>query len=245
MSEYNYNEKYFETIDDEHKAYWLGFLYADGYVEPIYRKDKIKAFRIEIGLSIEDKHHLELFLQDIESNVPISERSQKIGDKIYSTCRVRVNNTKMCRDLINLGCTTRKSLTLEFPSGDIVPKEYLKDFIRGYFDGDGCISYSERNYIDKRNNKQYTQKNIILSFIGTHNFLNSLLEILSDNDINFSFSKKPNCGKASEIRLTRHYDILNLYHYIYNDATIFLNRKKDKFINAFNKLNIQKSASYL
>ena len=39
MSEYNYNEKYFETIDSEHKAYWLGFLYADGYVEPIYRKE--------------------------------------------------------------------------------------------------------------------------------------------------------------------------------------------------------------
>ena len=80
MSEYNYNEKYFETIDNEHKAYWLGFLYADGYVEPIYRKNKIKAFRIEIGLSIEDKHHLELLLQDIESDVPISERNQKIGN---------------------------------------------------------------------------------------------------------------------------------------------------------------------
>ena len=59
MSEYNYNEKYFEVIDNEHKAYWLGFLYADGYVEPIYRKDKIKAFRIEIGLCAEDKAHLE------------------------------------------------------------------------------------------------------------------------------------------------------------------------------------------
>lgn len=245
MSEYNYNEKYFETIDNEHKAYWLGFLYADGYVEPIYRKDKIKAFRIEIGLSIEDKHHLELLLQDIESDVPISERNQKIGNKTYSTCRVRINNTKMCRDLINLGCTTRKSLTLEFPSENIVPKEYLKDFIRGYFDGDGCISYSERDYVDKRNNKQYTQKNIVSSFIGTHDFLSDLSEILSDNDINFSFNKKPNCGKASEIRLTKHSDILNLYRYIYNDATIFLSRKKEKFINAFDKLNIQIPASYL
>lgn len=244
MSEYNYNEKYFETIDSEHKAYWLGFLYADGYVEPIYRKDKIKAFRIEIGLSVEDKYLLELFLKDIESNVPISERNQKIGNKTYSTCRVRVNNTKMCKDLIGLGCTTRKSLTLEFPSENIVPKEYLKDFIRGYFDGDGCISYSERNYVDKRNNKQYTQKNIVSSFVGTYNFLNSLSDILSNKDINFSFNKNSNCGQASEIRLTKHSDILNLYHYIYKDATIFLNRKKEKFINAFDKLNIQISASY-
>lgn len=244
MSEYNYNEKYFETIDDEHKAYWLGFLYADGYVEPIYRKDKIKAFRIEIGLSIEDKHHLELFLDDIKSDTPITERNQKIGDKNYMSCRVRVNNTKMCKDLISLGCTTRKSLTLEFPSENTVPQKYLKDFIRGYFDGDGCISYTERNYVDKRNNKQYTQKNIISSFVGTYNFLNSLSEILSNNDINFYFSKKHNCGKASEIRSTKHSDILNLYHYMYEGATIFLNRKKEKFINAFDKLNIQISASF-
>lgn len=158
MSEYNYNEKFFEKIDDEHKAYWLGFLYADGYIEPIYRKDKIKAFRIEIGLSIKDKNHLEKFLIDIDSNAPISYRKQMLGEKEYLSCRVRINNTKICKDLMRLGCTTRKSLTLEFPSENILPSKYLKDFIRGYFDGDGCISYSERNYIDKRNNKKYTQK---------------------------------------------------------------------------------------
>ena len=61
MSEYNYNEKYFEEINTERKAYWLGFLYADGYIEPIYRKEKIKAYRIEVGLSIIDKNTLEKF----------------------------------------------------------------------------------------------------------------------------------------------------------------------------------------
>ena len=238
MSEYYYNEKYFEVIDNEHKAYWLGFLYADGYVEPIYRKDKIKAFRIEIGLCAEDKSHLEKLIKDIDSNVKISERNQRVGEKEYKTCRVRINNTKMCRDLINLGCTTRKSLTLSFPNTSIVPNEFVKDFIRGYFDGDGCISYSERNYIDKRNNKEYTQKNIVSSFIGTKDFLTKLIDVLLEYNIGFSFNKTANCGNACEIRLTKHSGLLNLYHYIYDDATIFLDRKREKFLNALNKFNI-------
>lgn len=245
MSEYYYNEKYFEKIDNEHKAYWLGFLYADGYIEPIYRNNKIKAFRIEIGLSSTDKQHLECFINDIESNVPIKEKIQKINNQEYLSCKVRINNTKMCKDLINLGCTTKKSLTLTFPTIDQVPLVYVKDFIRGYFDGDGCISYSERNYIDKRNNKQYLQKNIVSSFIGTQNFLLDVINILSAYNINFKYNKNPHCGSACEIRLTKHSELVNLFCFLYKDSTIYLSRKKEKFLYAFDKLNIKIPASYL
>lgn len=244
MSEYNYNEKYFEIIDTENKAYWLGFLYADGYIEPIYRKEKIKAFRIELGLSSLDECHLEKFLLDLSSNAPITQRIQKINNEEYNSSRVRINNTKMCKDLIKLGCTTKKSLTLEFPNSDIVPIGLLSHFIRGYFDGDGCIHYSERNYIDKRNNKEYVNKQLITSLVGTSNFLEELLSILKNANINFDFCNS-NCGKALEIRVCRHNDILNFYSYIYNNANIFLSRKKDKFEYAFQKLNIIIPASLL
>ena len=66
MSEYYYNKDYFKIINNEHKAYWLGFLYADGYVEPIYRKDKIKAFRLELSLQESDEDMLLLFKKDID-----------------------------------------------------------------------------------------------------------------------------------------------------------------------------------
>ncbi len=245
MSEYNYNEKYFEQIDSEDKAYWLGFLYADGYIEPIYRKEKIKAMRIEIGLSSCDKYHLIKFINDIESNVPITDRDIKVNGSICKTSRVRINNTKMCRDLITIGCTTKKSLTLKFPSTDIIPHNLLRHFIRGYFDGDGCISYSERNYIDKRNNKEYVQKNIVSSIVGTKNFLSSIILQLNEYNINFKLNEKSNCGNASEIRLTKHNDLLNLYIYLYSNASICLSRKKDKFNYALNKLNIEIPATCL
>ena len=241
MSEYNYNEKYFEKIDSEHKAYWLGFLYADGYIEPIYRKEKIKAFRIEIGLSEVDIEILYKFINDIESNVPITKRESIVGDKVYNTCRIRINNTKMCKDLMSLGCVNCKSLTLEFPNETIVPENLLNHFIRGYFDGDGCISYRESKCIT--NDKEYNKKYIVSSIVGTYNFLDNLKNILNRYDVNFKFNKSSNCGKASEIRLERQYELLNFYNYIYNDATIYLNRKKEKFENAFLSLNIKKSAT--
>ncbi len=45
----------------------------------------------------------------------------------------------MCNDLIGHGATIRKSLTLTFPTH--LDEKLIKHFLRGYFDGDGCINY--------------------------------------------------------------------------------------------------------
>ena len=82
MSEYYYNKDYFKIINNEHKAYWLGFLYADGYVEPIYRKDKIKAFRLELSLQESDEDMLLLFKKDIETNVAIQQAYAFTADAV-------------------------------------------------------------------------------------------------------------------------------------------------------------------
>ena len=47
--------------------------------------------------------------------------------------------------MCNLGCTPRKTYNLTFPNDDIVPKEFKRDFIRGFFDGDGCICVTQNN----------------------------------------------------------------------------------------------------
>lgn len=234
MSEFSYNEKYFEKIDSEHKAYWLGFLYADGYVEPIYRKDKIKGFRIEIGLSEIDRYLLEAFASDIETNAKITDKINTANGKEYRSCRLRVNNTKMCRDLMALGCTTKKSLTLTFPSCNILPREYIRHFIRGYFDGDGCVHYKERCVIDNRNNKKYNRTDLLVAIVGTKDFLIELSKVLEQENIYFRFNKYGHCGQSFEIRLNKRNELFAFYNYLYSDATIFLERKKGKFELAFN-----------
>ena len=73
---YSLDENYFKVIDTEDKAYWLGFLYADGSITRFYKTDKktgekvIRSLSLELGLQSGDKHHLEKFLESIKCNVP-------------------------------------------------------------------------------------------------------------------------------------------------------------------------------
>ena len=147
MSKYTYNKNYFKQITTETQAYWLGFLYADGCISRFYRNEKLKSMSLELTLQSNDIKHLENFRNDLEANIPIQ---HKIISNKYEADRIVINCTYMCQDLINLGCTPTKSLTLEFPNNEIVPKHLLKHFIRGYFDGDGGISYTEGEYYNSQ-----------------------------------------------------------------------------------------------
>lgn len=239
MSKYTYNKNFFEVIDNEVKAYWLGFLYVDGCIERLFRNEKLKAMTLELNIQSGDKGHLFKFLKDIESNVPIVDKINKIKDKEYSSCKVRVNNTNICRDLIKLGCIPQKSLILKFPTLNQVPKHLVLHFIRGYFDGDGCVSYNENPYIDKRNNKSYINKNLIISFVGTYEFLQSLSSLLEEYGITCGDIKHGNCGKAFELRIYRNNNIYNFHKLLYDNASVFLKRKYEKFQFAFKQLNFK------
>ena len=63
MSKYTYNENYFKIIDSEEKAYWLGFLYADGCITRFYRNEKLKSMSLELTLQSNDIEHLKKFLK--------------------------------------------------------------------------------------------------------------------------------------------------------------------------------------
>lgn len=237
-SKYSYDKDFFETIDNQEKAYWLGFLYADGSITRFYRNEKLKSMSLELTLKESDEGHLFRFLSDLNSNVPIQTRKHSIQNKEYISKRVVINNTKMCRDLIKLGCTPQKSLTLEFPSSDIVSEDFLLSFIRGYFDGDGCVHYSEGMYYHKNKGKEYSQKSFVVSIVGTYEFLNSLKKILHNNNINSNEIKSGNTGKAYELRLTDRHNIKNFYDLIYKNTNTYLKRKKEIFEYAFEKFNI-------
>jgi intein-encoded DNA endonuclease-like protein len=144
----------------------------------------------------------------------------------------------MCRDLIKLGCVNNKSLILKFPNDDIIPKHLIRHFIRGYFDGDGCVYYKEGEKIDSRNKKKYKYKRLMVSIVGTESFLNSLIDIFKQHNINFKFDYSSNCGKAFEIRLYKKDELFDLYDFLYRDETICLNRKYDKFQYAYQRMNV-------
>lgn len=226
MSKYYYNKDYFKKIDTSEKAYWLGFLYADGCITRFYRNEKLKSMSLELTLQDEDCNHLIKFKNALESNVPIQ---HKVIRNKYKSDRIVINCTSMCRDLIELGCTPVKSLTLEFPNNNILPDKYLRDFIRGYFDGDGGVSYTEGEYFNSARNKYYKQYNYRCYFCGNEQFLTKLKEVLNSNGISTSDLKKDNRSQAVNIYIYGSDNIDKLQKYLYTDNCVNLSRKFDKF----------------
>lgn len=195
------NDTLFEKIDNEEKAYWLGFLYADGNV--VYNILKTE-YRIELGLSIKDYSHIEKFKKFLNCNNKI-----KIRDKTKS-CRIQICSKKMCEDLIKLGCFPKKSLILKFPNNNQVPEYLIKHFIRGYFDGDGCIS------IDNKKNTFST------SLLGTFEFTNYITKKYN------STLNKYHINNTYTLRFKVKDALIFLYD-IYNNSNIYLDRKFEKY----------------
>lgn len=222
MSKYTCNNDFFKVIDNEEKAYWLGFLYADGCINEQYKNGKIKAMVLELGLSSKDENHIEKMLLSMESNSPIKQKKVKLSGNIYLCSRVNICNTNLCRDLIKLGCIPRKSLILEFPNEKIVPYYLKKHFIRGYFDGDGCISYGSN----------IKNKSLVINFVGTESILNGILETFNENDLKFRYSINKK-GNAFQLFVHGVDKIKEIYEFMYDESNVYLDRKKEIFDNFF------------
>lgn len=200
----DYNQKHsanysvFETIDTEDKAYWLGFLFADGSIT--YDTGSKKRYVVEVSLKYSDLNHLEKLRQFIGTSKTITEKKIKLGDKEYLACRLQVYSKKMCEDLIKLGCTPRKSLTLFFPE---IKPELRGHFLRGYFDGDGGAEHKS------------------VEILGTIQFLNYIQRCLGTD--------KPyrGHGKAFGLRLSGD-NLRKFVNWIYKDASVYLERKHVK-----------------
>ena len=208
---YRVKEDLFDNIDSEEKAYWLGFLYADGNIDDYHGK-----YSVRIGLKWSDKKHLEKFRDFCESDAPIAKRSLSCSistsdkNKKRDYCFITISSKKLCEGLIGHGCTPRKTFTTEFPSW--LRADLKIHFIRGVFDGDGWIS------IEK--GKKETHASIcVFGVCGTYSLMNGIKEWLQ-----IGASVIPS---SSIFRVTCRGNgrALSIFDELYKDATIFLERK--------------------
>ncbi len=115
---------FFHTIDADHKAYWLGFLAADGTVV-----DSPRRYQVVLDLQPRDLHWLQRFRDTLAPGAAITQH----GARSFSVC---VASQELVGDLVALGVGPRKSDTLEWPQ---VPEAFAIPFLLGYFDGDGTF----------------------------------------------------------------------------------------------------------
>jgi hypothetical protein len=127
----------FNNIDTEEKAYWLGFIYADGT-----NGKNNNLFRI--SLSIKDEQHILLFKKCIESEhkITYAETNDPFGyggGEVYKSAILSISSKEISQALKKLGINGNKTTYSQLPQID---EKFWSHFIRGYFDGDGSITYS-------------------------------------------------------------------------------------------------------
>lgn len=205
------NSDFFNIIDTEEKAYWLGFLTADGYIKG--------TGSIELGLAEIDKEHINKFKEALGSEHKITKKETNLNDKSYISYRISFKDKIMTQDLMKYGLNPNKSYEAYIPK-DFIEDKYIRHYIRGLFDGDGSLySYKQSNG-DERNE---------LSLVTASNKMVEDLFNLIKQHTNISMKYRKS-RSLHEIRLYDQFQIRAFLKWIYDDSNISLDRKYNKAI---------------
>lgn len=168
---YSCDAKFFNT-DTESSLYWAGFLAADGCIIDKLIKNKRYFSNLRLALGSGDLAHLEKFKDSLKSSQEIkfivvknSKRDPKWNDS--ESIRFDIHSVELCRSLERFNIIPRKTHIYTFPDW-LIEHSDVNHFMRGYFDGDGCIR------IDKLGNKRFELR-------GTESFLTNYRDILVKN----------------------------------------------------------------
>ena len=211
---YKVDENFFKCINTEEKAYILGFICADGHIE----KD-----RLNITVSIKDRNILEKIRYAMHSNHPIKEIQRtnpykKTNRENLILSELMIGSVELVKPLFNMGLTTNKTYTL---NGDILkytPKYLIRDFLRGYFDGDGNVFFGRRYSSGYKYN---------VNICGNEDFLLKSFQVYfpSNNKLYKDlYSRQCYVWKISQKDKVR-----DFMYYLYYNSSIFLQRKYNEF----------------
>lgn len=216
---HNLDISYFDEINTPEKAYWLGFIWADGNITKTSKRSS-GANRLRLTQKWTEKQHLEKFKQAINADYeikPIYHANDKTVAQLDINCR------PLCNALSLLGYDVKtKRTSLPQIDQDLIPH-----FIRGYFDGDGCLSL----YTQKI--KKWTVNKQEFSITGSKIFIEKIKKILTENahvtpEIAIKFYKKSQF--SASVRYGKISDIVKLYEYLYQNANVYLETKHQKFV---------------
>jgi hypothetical protein len=232
---YNINENIFDVIDTEEKAYWLGFLYADGSITD-HRC-------VSIHLAEKDEKHLETFSNFIYNCNRIKDYLTDDGRRIVY---LHAYNQPMSSKLIELGCVPNKTFQLKFPMW--LKLELISHFVRGYFDGDGSIGIYPSKVRSRKDKNAYTSTyyKVGFSILSTMEFLTSLKYIFSELGVHVFFGKrhKNRNNNNYTLQIGGNHKIEKVLEWMYKDATIYLSRKYNTYLELKALNSSKKYGSY-
>lgn len=197
-----YIQNTMKSIINDEDAYWLGFLFADGFVSK-------NRNRVVLELNIKDIEHVEKFKKYLNTDRPIY-----IKEK-YNSCGIQIDNEDLHNNLIKHGCIPLKSKIDSFiPNNILEDDDLFFSFIRGLFDGDGCVFWQNESKIG-------------VFLMGTQSIINTIHTKLFFKD--FNITKENRSENCYYLRSAKHSLIMEIYNRFYKNASIYLDRKKNIF----------------
>jgi hypothetical protein len=209
---FSVNDNYFDKIDTEDKAYWLGFLYGDGCIGKT---------RVGLGLKESDLSHIEKFANALDYNGTITLVEKIMRNKSFYSHRVSISSRRLAQKLREFGCYSRKTFILRPPKLNI---NLERHFWRGLVDADGSLYYGN--------------KSLGIHLLGTKYILDGFIQFLYRNDYKHNINtrrishlKHDRILQVSVLGNNRARWIVNL---LYNNSKIYLDRKYDKIKHLLN-----------
>lgn len=205
----NLNEDYFEFVNANQKAYYLGLIASDGcvYITKDYRQNILS-----ISLLKEDGYILDFLYNELNLD-----KHPIIIDNKYA--QLQVSSNKIIKDLSRYGIIPNKTHNLNIKN---IPKEYYNAFLLGFFDGDGSINFNK--------NKPNLPSCYNINIAGTKSGLNSLANILNNKNLNYSIiedkRKRYNCDFFGSIIFKNTTEKYIFLKEIYSENIVCLERKK-------------------
>lgn len=194
----------------EEQAYWLGFVYADGYV----RNNTVRgSYYIQIALKRSDHGHLQKFKEWAGKG----SIKHKINNNGSEYCFIRVFSKELVKWFVSYGCVQNKTFKLKYPD---LPSDMDRHFIRGYTDGDGSL------FTDK-NGRKY------LALTGMEDFLEGVREKLSHIPSNKPYyqsdKRTPKLGQLKWYCRKTSKKLNPILDHLYDGASVYLDRKFETY----------------
>lgn len=204
---YNINDSYFD-IENSNMAYILGFWAADGNISKTEN-------RLDLELSSKDRNILEQMRKELQCERPIKIYQCQNG---YEKNKLLFWSSKIKKKFIEYGIVPNKTYSSDFHAPYKLNKKYWIDYIRGFFDGDGCVKkISALTFELNSTNKQF--------------LLDIQLFLLEYYNIKTQISIAHN--RKNQIVLYRLYcygeQAKSIYNILYTKNSLFLQRKYDKW----------------
>ncbi len=212
---YNCDDNYFKNQNSS-MAYILGLIASDGSIS---KKENL----IAIQLQEEDRKILEQIKIKTKVERPLEEYTRVgTGHRIVS---FRNWSAEWKKDLKHYGIVPQKTFTLQPPF--FLNKQFSIDYIRGYFDGDGSI-YKIDN-----------QNRIFFEIVGASKIIINWMRDILINQYHILLNSEQketlmNGTIIYKIKIGDKKELLKLYHLLYDDKTLYIERKKEKFENLLN-----------